>query len=138
MAAYLKNKYHHRNLHFIASNPYTSMKEVVEGYGWLGRIGAMYGMEAIQDPTISVPQDFFDNVKKLQNLPRSDGKCIFIHTDTDDMMPKGTVSKLIEAFDNAGPVHEILRVHTNPKENGHLQPPYEDPLVWRRYIHLVI
>lgn len=136
-AAYLKKLYHDLGVHFIASNPYTSMKDVVEGYGWFGRMAARCGLAALQDPNINVPQDYFDNVAKLRNLPRSQGKCIFIHTDTDTMMPRGTVQKLIDAFNNAGPVHEILRVHPNPNENGHLQPPYEDPMVWRRLAPLL-
>jgi pimeloyl-ACP methyl ester carboxylesterase len=137
-ATHLKRKYHHLGVHLIASNPYTSMKDVIEGHGWIGRIASRFGLKALQstDPAISnlVQQDCFDNVAKLRNLPRSTGKCIFIHTDTDTLMPHGTVQKLIDAFDNAGPVHEILRVHPNPKANGHTQPPYEDDLVWRRVI----
>lgn len=138
MAVYLKRRYHHLGIHLIASNPYTSMRDVVKGYGLLGWFGVRYGLKALQDPSIAVPQDCFDNVEKLRNLPRSEGKAIFIHTDTDRMMPRGTVQKLIEAYNNAGPVHEILRIHPNPKENGHLQPPYEDPIIWRRLAPLLV
>lgn len=137
VAAHLKRKFHDRGVHFIASNPYTSIKDVIEGYGWFGKLAASFGLKAIQDPQIAAPQDYFDNVEKLRNLPRSEGKCVFLHTDTDKMMPLGTVQKLCEAFGNAGPIHEILRAHPNPKENGHLQPPYEDPVVWRRYVQVV-
>jgi pimeloyl-ACP methyl ester carboxylesterase len=137
VAAHLKKKFHDRGVHFIASNPYTSIKDVIEGYGWFGKLVASFGLSAIQDPQIEVNQDYFDNLNKLRNLPRSEGKCVFIHTDTDKMMPEGTVQKLRDAFGNAGPVREILRQHPNPKENGHLQPPYEDPIVWRRYIQEV-
>lgn len=137
IAAYLKQKYHHLGVHLIASNPYSSMKDVVKGYGWLGRLGAHFGMHALQNPQIHVTQDYFDNVAKLRNLPRSTGKCVFLHTDTDKMMPPGTVQKLCDAFGEAGLIHEILRIHPKPKENGHLQPPYEDPRVWRRYVQFV-
>lgn len=138
IAAHLKQKYHDEGVHFIASNPYTSMSDVFANHGFLGRLGINYGLHALKDPTLPVEQDGFDNVNKMKNLPESQGKCIFIHTDTDEMMPKGTVAKLIDAFNHAGPVHEILRIHPNPKENGHLQPPYEDPQVWRRYIQVVV
>lgn len=141
VAAHLKKRYHHLGVHLIASNPYTSMKDVVAGYGWFGRLGARFGLKALQstDPRITnlVQQDYFDNVEKFRNLPRTDGKFIFIHTDTDTMMPRGTVQKLIDAIGNAGPIHEILRVHPNPKVNGHVQPPYEDPFVWRRLVQIV-
>lgn len=138
IAAHIKEKYHHLGVHFIASNPYTSMREVVEGYGCLGRLAIRYGEQSLKDPNIQIRQDCFDNEAKLKNLPESEGKCVFIHTDTDDMMPHGSVSRMIAAFGHAGPVHEILRIHPNPKENGHLQPPYEDPLVWRRFVQVVI
>ncbi|MBX7066864.1 MAG: alpha/beta hydrolase [Parachlamydiales bacterium] len=137
IAAHIKQKYHAQGVHFIASNPYTSMREVVEGYGCLGRMAVRYGEQALKDPNIEIPQDCFDNELKLRNLPHSEGKCIFIHTDTDNMMPHGSVNRLIAAFDGAGPVHEILRIHPNRAENGHLQPPYEDPLVWRRFVEVV-
>lgn len=138
IAAHLKKTYHERGVHFVASNPYTSMTEVVQSYGPIGRMGAHFGMKALQHPNCNIVQDGFDNIAKLQNLPHSDGKCILIHTDTDTMMPRGSVSKMITAFDHAGPVHEILRVHPNPKENGHLQPPTHDLAVWNRYINLVV
>jgi hypothetical protein len=138
MAAYLKRKYHERGVHLIASNPYTSMKDVLERHGFLGSLGVRFGLKALQDPTIDIPQDNFDNLAKLRHLPRSEGACIFLHTNTDELMPYGTVHKLARAFSEAGPVHEILRAHPNPKENGHLQPPYEDPDVWRRYVQYVI
>lgn len=137
VAAHLKRKFHHLGVHFIASNPYNSMKDVVEGYGWMGKIAAHFGLQALQDSTLNIPQDYFNNQEKLRNLPRSEGKCVFIHTDTDKLMPPATVQKLIDIFGEAGPVHEILRAHPNPKENGHLQPPYEDPIIWRRYVQIV-
>lgn len=137
VAVHLKKKYHHLGVHLIASNPYTSMKEVVQGYGFLGRLAIEYGEQALKDPNIQIPQDCFDNEAKLRDLAPSLGKSIFIHTDTDKMMPSGTVSRLIAAFDHAGPVHEILRAHPNPNENGHLQPPYEDPLIWRRLVQVI-
>ncbi|MBU6446552.1 MAG: hypothetical protein KGQ49_04060, partial [Verrucomicrobia bacterium] len=137
LAAYIKKEYHPRGVHLIATNPYTSMREVVEGYGLLGRLGIRYGEQALKDPSIPIAQDCFDNEAKLRGLPSSNGKAIFVHTDTDNMMPRGTVSRLIGAFHQAGPVHEILRVHPNPKENGHLQPPTEDPLVWRRLMQCI-
>jgi hypothetical protein len=138
MATYLKAKYHHLGVHLIASNPYTSMKDVVAGHGWLGRLGVRYGLNALTDPNIPIAQDYFDNVVKLRNLPRSTGSCVFLHTDTDELMPAGTVQKLCDAFGEAGPIHEIMRAHPKPEENGHLQPPYEDTSVWRRYVQHVI
>lgn len=138
IAAHVKREFHDRGVNLIMSNPYTSMKEVVEGYGWFGWLGARYGLPAIQsidsEITTRTTQDFFDNVAKLKNLPLSNGKFIFIHTDTDKMMPRGTVSRLIEAVHTAGPIHEILHVHKNPRENGHMTPPESDPQVqWRLF-----
>jgi pimeloyl-ACP methyl ester carboxylesterase len=138
LACHLKKKFHAEGINLVISNAYTSMKEVVEGYGWIGRLAARYGLNALKDPNLSIPQDDFDNVEKLRNLPLSNGKCVFIHTDTDQMMPPNTVAKLTAAFANAGPVQEILRKHPNPEENGHMQPPYEDPNVWIRYIQAVV
>lgn len=138
VATHIKKLYHHQGLHLVAANPYTSIKEVFEGYGWLGKLAAYFGIDALKDPNIDVPQDYFNNVEKLKNLPQSEGKLIIIHTDTDTMMPRGTASKMIEAFDNAGPVHELLRIHPNPNVNGHLQPPYEDDLIWRRLVHIIV
>jgi dienelactone hydrolase len=137
VAAHLKQKYHDQGINYIACNPYTSMREVVEGYGFWGRMAARYGMQALFGHIPGIAADGFDNVAKLRNLPRSTGKCVFVHTDTDTMMPRGSVSRMIEAFDRAGPVHEILRRHPNPDENGHMQPPFEDPLVWRRVVQCV-
>lgn len=137
IAAHLKKKFHRQGVHFIAGNPYTSMKEVIESHGCLGRLGSRFGIAALQDPNLNVSQDYFDNVKKFHNLPRSQGKFILVHTDNDTLMPRGTVSRLAAAIDRAGPIHEILRVHPKPKENGHVQPPWEDDLVWRRLIQVV-
>ena len=137
VAAHLKKKYHHLGVHYIASNPYTSMKDVVESHGFLGRLGVRFGLHALQDLNLNVPQDYFDNVEKLRNLPRTDGKCVFLHTDTDELMPAGTVQKICNAFGEAGPIHEIMRAHPKPEEDGHLQPPYEDASVWRRYVRFV-
>ncbi len=137
VAAHLKQKHHHEGLNFIASNPFTSMKEVVEGYGFFGRLAYRYGGAALQDPTINVRQDGFDNVRKLEQLPKSEGKCVFIGTDTDHMMPKDSILRMIHAFNEAGPVHVIMRAHPNQEENGHLQPPTEDDEVWRRLVQVV-
>lgn len=137
IAAHLKQKYHAQGLNYIACNPYTSMREVVEGYGFWGRMASCYGAQALLGNIPGISEDFFDNVAKLRNLPRSTGKCIFVHTDTDTMMPRGSVSRMIEAFNHAGPVHEILRNHPNAQENGHLQPPTEVPEVWSRVVHYV-
>jgi dienelactone hydrolase len=138
IGAYLKKKYHHLGVHFIGSNLFTSLKDVIEGHGILGYLGSRFGLQALQDPKLSVQQDFFNNVEKFRNLPRSEGKFILIHTDTDQLMPRGTVQKLCEAIDNSGPVHEILRIHPNPKANGHAEPPYQDPVVWRRLARLLV
>lgn len=140
MATYLKQKYHHLGVHLIASNPYTSMEEVLKQNGFLGKLAARYGVEGITDRSIQeVTQDYFNNVEKLKNLPSSEGKCIIIHTDTDTMMPRGTATRMIEAFGNAGPpAIEILSIHPNPKENGHLQPPTEREDVWRRFVQVVV
>lgn len=137
VAAHLKQKYHAQGLNYIACNPYTSMRDVVESYGFWGRMAARYGAQALLGHIPGIAEDCFDNVAKLRSLPRSTGKCVFVHTDTDTMMPRGSVSRMIEAFDHAGPVHEILRRHPNPDENGHLQPPFEDSLVWRRVVQFV-
>ncbi len=140
IAAHLKKKFHAEGVHFIASNPYTSIEEVIKGYGFVGRLGAKYGLKAIQDPSLNVEQDYFNVVKKLASLDRhySGGKAIFIHTDTDQMMPPNTVEQLKTAFGDAGLVREILRKHPDPEANGHMQPPYEDPAVWNRYVGVVI
>jgi hypothetical protein len=138
IATYLKQQYHDKGVHLIASNPFTSMKEVFEGYGLIGRLGVRYGIQAITDPTLHVKQDYFDNEAKLRGLSLHGGRCIFIHTDTDKMMPAGTVDRLKTAFDHSNLTYEILRKHPNPKVNGHMQPPYEDPKVWEEYIKVVI
>lgn len=137
IAAHLKKKYHAEGIHFIASNPFSSMKDVVEGHGFLGRLAAQYGLEALTDRTLNVAQDHFDNVNKLSNLDHSEGKCIFLHTDTDKLMPRGSVQDLAIAFGMAGSIAEILRVHPKAEEDGHLIPPYQDPNVWTRYVREV-
>lgn len=137
VACYLKQQHHGEGLHLVVSNPYTSMKDVFEKYGWLGRMGAAYGLQGLKDPALTVTQDGFDNIAKLRNLPRSNGKLICIHTDTDTMMPRGSASQLMRAFGYAEHSYEMVRIHSDVNENGHLQPPYEDPFVWYRYVHLV-
>ncbi|HSX11442.1 MAG TPA: hypothetical protein VLF94_07000 [Chlamydiales bacterium] len=144
-ATHLIRKYHADGINGILSNPYTSMKDVVEGYGWLGRLGARYGLKAIQstDPEITrrVRQDGFDNVAKLRNLPHRvgpGGKLIIIHTNTDKMMPYGTADKLFDAFDDAGPIVPILRTHPNPRINGHMEPPDQDTRVQRRLYREIV
>jgi dienelactone hydrolase len=134
VAAYLKQKYHHLGLHFIGSNTYTSMTDVLRGYGWLGKLAAKYGLDAIKDTTLSVPQDGFNTLEKFQNLPHSEGKFILMHTDTDKMMPRGTVQKFIDAVRGRGHHDEILWCPPDPKANGHMIPPYQFPVVWYRYI----
>ncbi len=138
VAAHLKRKFHHLGVHFIAGNPYTSMKDVVEGFGWLGRLAARYGLKALQDPNINVPQDGFDNVAKFRNLPRSTGKFILLDTDPDTMMPRGTVQKLIGVIDQAGPTFQITRTLPTTKGNYHTQQPHERcETTWRRYVQVV-
>lgn len=137
LACYLKQQHHGEGLHLVVSNPYTSLRDVFEGYGWFGRMGAEYGIQALQDRNLAVRQDGFDNITKLQNLPRSNGKLICIHTDTDNMMPRGSASRLMRAFGYAENSYEMVRIHSDVNENGHLQPPYEDPFIWYRYVHLV-
>lgn len=136
-AVYLKKKYHHLGVHLIISNPYTSLTDVFMKNKWLGQMGAKYGIKAIQDPSLSVEQDCFDNVAKLSNLPHSEGRFILIDTDTDKMMPEDTVKIMMQAIGNAGPISPIRRIHPDPSVNGHMQPPYEDPKVWRQYITVV-
>jgi dienelactone hydrolase len=140
-AAHLKKKYHHLGLNAVLSNPYTSMKGVVENYGWLGRLASRFGLKAIQstDPAIThrVEQDYFDNVNKLRNLPHSNGKLIVIHTKTDNMMPYASAERLFDAFNYAGPIFEIVHFHPDPKANGHMLPPDETPYVQRRLYHLI-
>ncbi len=136
-AVYLKKHFHDVGVHLIASNPYTSLTDVMRGYGWIGRMGIQYGLQALKDPSLQVEQDSFDNLAKLRNLPQSEGRFVLIHTDTDNMMPPKTVQRMIEVIANAGPVAAILRKHPDPTVNGHLQPPYEDPVVWREYIKVV-
>lgn len=135
-AVHAKKKYHAQGIHAILSNPYTSFKDVVESYGWFGRLGAHFGLKAIQstDPEITrrVGQDYFDNVAKLTHLDPSAGRLIVIHTKTDDMMPYATAEKLERAFHHAGPFREITHFHPNPKANGHMLPPDETGYVRRR------
>ena len=139
IAAHLKRLYHHQGIHFIGTNPYTSMAEVIANHSWLGRVAVQYGINALQDPTIPVVQDNFNNVHKFQNLPNSDGKFIVCVTDTDEMMPRRTLQELADAvrISDSGPFHEIVRCHPDPTVNGHMEPPYQDPSVWRRYVQQV-
>jgi len=137
IAAKLKQEYHHEGIHFIGSNLFTSLKDVVESHGWIGYLGSRFGLSSLQDPNLDIEQDHFNNVEKFRNLHQSEGKFILIHTDTDKLMPRGTVQELARAIDHAGPVHEILRVHPNPKANGHMEPPYQDPVIWRRIAPLL-
>lgn len=137
IAAHLKQKYHAQGLNYIACNPYTSMREVVESYGFWGRMAARYGARSLLGHIPGIAEDCFDNVAKLRNLPRSTGQCLFVHTEPDDMVPRGSVARMIEAFDHAGPVHEILRIHPNPDENGHMQFPLDDDRIFRRVVQYV-
>lgn len=138
VAAHLKRKYHEQGVHYIAGNPYTSMKDVVEGFGWLGRIGARHGLKALQDPNLKVEQDGFDNVAKFTDLPRSNGKFIFLDTDPDTMMPRGTVQKLCATIGKAGPHFQITRTLPTSTGNYHTQQPHERcEITWHRYVQLV-
>lgn len=137
VAAHLKKKHHAEGLHYIASNPFTSYREVLENKGVLGKCAARFGLHAIKTPHLAHLEDDFDNVKKLSNLPVSAGKFIFIHTAGDSLMPRRTVHELCKAVDGAGPIHEILRSPLNKRENGHMKPPHEDEEVWHRYVQYV-
>lgn len=140
-AAHAKKVFHREGIHAILSNPYTSFKEVVESYGWLGRLAARFGLKAIQstDPAITgaVGQDYFDNVAKLSNLPPSEGRLIVIHTKTDDMMPYGTAEKIRRAFNYAGPFRELTHFHPDRKANGHMLPPDETEYVHREMYRMI-
>lgn len=136
-AAHLKRLHHREGINFIGSNPYTSMADVITNYGWLAKKAVQYGINALQDPTIDVPQDNFNNVRKFQNLPESQGKFVICVTDTDQMMPRRTLQELADAVGDAGPFHEIVRCHPDPSVNGHMEPPYQDRSVWRRYVRWV-
>lgn len=138
VATHLKKRFHHEGVHLIASHPYTSMKEMIDGYGCIARFATRFGMDAIKDPTLKVHQDGFNNLEKLSNLRyHPTAKSIFLETDTDNMVPPNSVAKLAAAAQKAGIVHTIRRQHPNKKENGHMQPPDQDPVVWRQYIQCV-
>jgi hypothetical protein len=114
------------------------MKDVVEGYGCIGRLTTRYGLEAIKDPASEIEQDGFDNVNKFRNLSPSNSRFILIYTDTDTLVPRTSVSALIRTIGAAGQCFQIRRKHPNPRANGHMQPPIEDPVVWREYVQRVI
>ncbi len=124
-AAYLKKKYHDQGVHFIGSNLYTSMKDVVEARGWIGRIAAKYGLPAIQDPKLNVEQDFFDNVNKFKRLRPSAGSFIIMHTTPDYTVGPASSQTIFQAIGGAGPVHEIGCVENDTAKDGHMTPPYQ-------------
>jgi hypothetical protein len=142
IGAYLKKKYHHLGVHFIAQNPYNKLLDMVKTHGWLARTFGELAMPSIQskNPAITslVEQDGFDLEAKFRNLLRSEGKFIFIDTDTDKRVRRDSVDLLAQAVGNAGPVIRFTRKHPNPKADGHMQNPIEMcSATWRRYIQVV-
>jgi hypothetical protein len=142
VAAYLKKKYHAQGVHFIAENPFNSLLDTVKSHNVLGRKFAHRALPEIhaKDPATArlVEQDGFDNEAKFLNLPHSSGKFFLIHTDNDKTMPPDSIPRIRQAIGNAGPYFELMRHHPDPEANGHMQPPIEDPAVWRRYVEVVI
>lgn len=141
-AAYLKQKYHAEGVHFIAENPFNALVDLAKNQNFVGHYFAEKAMPEIisDDPSITrlVPQDGFNLEKKFQNLPLSNGKFILIPTDNDKIVPPHSVQKIRQAIGQSGPYFEIMRNHPNPKANGHMQPPIEDPKVWHRYVQVVV
>jgi hypothetical protein len=138
MAAHLKKKYHRDGVNFIASNTFTSMKEVIENHSWLGRIAAHYGLEALKDSNLDVAQDGFNNLEKIQSLQPGIGKSVIIHTIPDKWMPWRSSEKLLSALNKTDRVvHEITTHMQDAETCGHTRPPLEDEEVWRRYVKVV-
>jgi hypothetical protein len=142
VGAHLKRKYHQEGVHFIAENPFHSLHDTIRAYHRIGgRTFAPYALPALQstDPAIRqrVRQDGFDTTVKFHALPPSSGQFILIYPNNDRTLPKDSVDQIRQAIGRAGPYFSILRHHPNPKVDGHMQPPTEDPAVWHRYVEIV-
>ena len=142
VGAHLKKKYHAEGVNFIAENPFNSLLDTMKEHNFLGRCFGDRALPEIHstDPAIQrlVEQDGFDTAAKFRTLSASPGKCLVIHTDNDKTMPKESIPKIRQAISQAGPYFEILRHHPNPRANGHMQPPTEDPAIWRQYVQIVV
>lgn len=142
IGAYLKRKYHAEGVHIILENPFDALVNLAKHQNWLSRFAAEIAMPEImsEDPDIArlVAQDGFDVAAKFRNLPLSTGKFVVMPTDNDTIVPPFSVLKIRQAIQNAGPYFEIIRHHPDPTANGHMQPPIEDPKVWRRYVEVVV
>lgn len=141
MAAKIAQEYHRQGVHYIAENPFNTLRDMIRAQNALGRWIADTIITEIQskDPSITsrVYQDGFDNEKKLRNLTFSQGKFILIHTRNDMTNPKHSIHNLIRAIGRAGPLFVRERIHPDPRVNGHMQPPSEDERTWRWMAQLI-
>lgn len=142
LASWAKQKYHKDGIHFIAENPFNSMRDMIKNQNRLTNYLADTCLPEISstDPEITrrVQQDGFDLERKFRGLSESRGSFIFLDTDNDRVVPPRSVDRLIEAIGKAGPIFRKTLINPNPKSNGHMLRPLENNGIWKWYADLIV
>lgn len=146
VGAYIKAKYAHLPVNFVAENPFTSVKKLIMAQNKVAGILGQYGLPAIEDKNKEVlkrvHQDYFNMEEKFQHIARAPhvAKCKIIIADMehDKIVPKDSANRLFElagTFSDA--YHIVHNKGAGSSTEAHMERPLENPPTWEKYVQII-
>jgi hypothetical protein len=145
VAAFIKKKYHHLGVNYIAENAFSSLEKLISSQNWFIAILGKAGLGSIESKkkeiTSIVEQDHFNTLGKCQYIEKLDvdvkSTVIVIHTDQDSIVPKDSSILLYKSAKRFGFAYHLIHKKENKNNEGHMERPLEDHKIWAEYVKII-